>query len=86
MINKCFSGSIKKLIKPEKHLFDINIDETCIICLPEEHYMCKLECRHIYCCACLNHYLELEKTKCCLCQKDIDETSDKHLIYKKLNN
>ena len=72
---------MKKLIDPKKHLFDIHIDEKCIICLSEEQYMIQLECKHIYCCACLKHYLELEKTKCCYCQKDIDENSDKHLIY-----
>ena len=74
---------MKKLIEPEKHLFDICIDETCMICLSEEQYMCKLECRHIYCCSCLKHCLELNKTKCGYCQKEINETSDKHLIYKK---
>jgi hypothetical protein len=84
-IKKFSSVLMKKLENPDKYISNKNIDDICMICLTEEEYMCKLECKHIYCCSCLNYYLELEKTKCCLCQKEIDETSDKHLIYKKCN-
>ena len=75
---------MKKLVNPEKYVSDIINDDDCMFCLEQVEYMCKLECKHIYCCACLKHYLELEKIKCGYCQKVIDETSDKHLIYKKL--
>jgi hypothetical protein len=77
------SALISKLENPEKHIIVIDIDDICMICLTEEQYMCKLNCNHIYCCSCLKHYLKLDKTKCCYCQKEIDENSDKHLIYKK---
>ena len=66
-----------------KLLYQINNNnEDCIICLSKEQYMIQLDCKHIYCCACLKQYLELEKTKCCYCSIAIDMQSDRHIIYK----
>ena len=73
---------MKQLEKPEQYITQIENDDNCIICLSKKQYVCKLKCRHIYCIECLKHYLELEKTKCCYCQKIIDTQTDKHLIYK----
>ena len=83
IIIKPNTNLIKKLEKSEKYITDVNIDEICVICYEQQNYMCKLECKHIYCCACLKQYLELEYTTCCYCRKEIDETSDCNLIYKK---
>ena len=76
---------MKKLENPKQYAIIIDdIDDICMIYLEQKTYMCKLDCRHIYCCACLKHYLELEKTTCYACRKDIDKHSDTHLIYKKV--
>jgi hypothetical protein len=75
---------MKQLDNPKQYaIITDSIDDVCMICLEQETYMCKLDCRHIYCCACLKHYLELNKTSCCACRKVIDKYSDIHLIYKK---